>query len=197
MCPEDFYLNKILNYPKPEMQRCPLEKLILQIKIWNKYQPTEILGRAIQPPVIRDIGIAIKMLQETGALTIDVHDSSNTGEITSLGKIFVNVPCDIKLTRLFLFGIAFGCMSQAVIIGCIHAQPRSLFKNLYTGGGAWKQLEIKLDYDNAECSDSILQLKIYEEWCQKFHPEHYNVAMEHDRRIRKPRVFKNRDEMKW
>jgi hypothetical protein len=29
------------------MQRCPLEKLILQVKLWDKYEPTEILGRAI------------------------------------------------------------------------------------------------------------------------------------------------------
>ena len=92
MVPEDFYNNKILNYPKPEMQRCPLEKLILQIKIWNKYEPTEILGRAIQPPIIRDIGIAIKVLQETGALTIDRTNDSHSGEITSLGRIFVNIP---------------------------------------------------------------------------------------------------------
>lgn len=47
MCTESFYKNVIPEYPKPEMQRCPLEKLILQIKLWNKYEPEEILGRAI------------------------------------------------------------------------------------------------------------------------------------------------------
>lgn len=108
MCPEEFYTYKIQNYPKPEIQRCPLEKLILQIKIWNKYEPTEILGRAIQPPIIRDIGIAIKTLQETGALTLSKDEDGSSGEITSLGRVFVNIPCDIKITRLFLFGIPFG-----------------------------------------------------------------------------------------
>jgi len=34
------------------------------------YEPDEILGWAIQPPDIWDIGIAIKNLQETGALTM-------------------------------------------------------------------------------------------------------------------------------
>ena len=57
-------------FPKPEMQRCPLEKLILQIKLWDKYEPDEILGRAIQAPELRDIFNAIKNLQQTGALTI-------------------------------------------------------------------------------------------------------------------------------
>ena len=31
-------------------------------------------------------------------------------KITALGKIFVNLPCDIKITRLFLFGMALKCM---------------------------------------------------------------------------------------
>lgn len=65
-----FYDHTIPEYPKPEMQRCPLEKLILQIKLWDKYEPEEILGRAIQPPELRDIFNAIKNLQNTGALTI-------------------------------------------------------------------------------------------------------------------------------
>ena len=62
------------------MQRCPLEKLILQIKLWNKYEPDEILGRAIQPPELRDIYVAMKNLQQTGALTIPppiVFDSNS------------------------------------------------------------------------------------------------------------------------
>jgi hypothetical protein len=32
------------------------------------------------------------------------------GHITALGKIFVNMPVDLKITRLFLFGMAFKCM---------------------------------------------------------------------------------------
>jgi HrpA-like RNA helicase len=98
------------------MQRCPLEKLILQVKLWNKYEPEQILGRAIQPPEYRDIVNAIKNLQMTGALTIPpptIGDkpSDEPSKITALGKIFVNLPCDLKITRLFLFGMALKCMS--------------------------------------------------------------------------------------
>ena len=70
MASERFYKNFMPEFPKPEMQRCPLEKLILQIKLWDKYEPDEILGRAIQAPELRDIFNAIKNLQQTGALTI-------------------------------------------------------------------------------------------------------------------------------
>ena len=82
---------------------------------------------------MRDIGIAIRNLQETGALTIPSgKEDTKDIKITSLGMIFVNVPCDIKITRLFVFGLAFGCMAQTVTIGCIHAQPRSIFKSSYS-----------------------------------------------------------------
>ena len=37
MCSESFYNNGIPEYPKPEMQRCFLEKLILQVKLWGHY----------------------------------------------------------------------------------------------------------------------------------------------------------------
>lgn len=62
MCSQQFFDNGIPEYPKPEMQRCPLEKLILQVKLWGTYEPEQILGRAIQPPEFRDICNAIKNL---------------------------------------------------------------------------------------------------------------------------------------
>jgi HrpA-like RNA helicase len=39
MCTERFYNHSMKDYPTPEMQRCPLEKLILQVKLWDKYEP--------------------------------------------------------------------------------------------------------------------------------------------------------------
>jgi HrpA-like RNA helicase len=105
------------------MQRSPLEKLILQVKLWGSYEPEEILGRAIQPPEYRDICNAVKNLQATGALTMPPPrgEKGFVPVITALGKIFVNLPCDIKITRLFLFGMAFKCMHQAIVMGCIHS----------------------------------------------------------------------------
>lgn len=54
-------------------------------------------------------------------------------KITALGKIFVNLPCDLKVTRIFLFGMVLKCMRQAIDIGAIHSQTRSIFRR---GGDA-------------------------------------------------------------
>ncbi|CAI2359838.1 unnamed protein product [Moneuplotes crassus] len=196
MVPHEFYKCHMSSYPTPEIQRCPLEKLILQIKLWGMFEPAEILGRAIQPPLIRDIGISIKALQETGALTID-KSGDTTGDITELGRIFVNIPADIKITRLFLLGLAFGCMSQAITMGCLHSQQRSMFKSIGRGHGAWSILNTKLKYDGGVCSDSIMMCRVYEEWCSQFHREHFGAYTGGDRVSRRPKVHKNRDELKW
>jgi hypothetical protein len=67
---------------------------------------------------------------QTGALTIPppiLYEDNASKEkkhkprITALGKIFVNLPVDLKITRIFLFGMALKCMRQAIYIGCIHA----------------------------------------------------------------------------
>ena len=82
---------------------------------------------------------AIKNLQQTGALTIpppilgqdgrlEKKEKDYKPKITALGKIFVNLPVELRITRLFLFGMTLKCMSQTIIIGCIHAQARSIFR---------------------------------------------------------------------
>jgi hypothetical protein len=88
----------------------------------------------------------MKNLMQTGALTIPPPvlyegednaaskgknrylDPRHKPRITALGKIFVNLPVDLKITRIFLFGMALKCMRQAIYIGCIHAQTRSVFR---------------------------------------------------------------------
>lgn len=92
-------------------------------------------------------------------------------KITALGKIFVNLPCDLKITRLFLFGMALKCMQQAIIMGCIHASPRPIFR---TNRGAYMDqvnlTKLQCTYDSNRDSDSIMLLRIFNEWIHKFHP---------------------------
>jgi len=155
------------------MQRCPLEKLILQVKLWGAFEPDEILGRAIQPPEFRDICNATKNLQATGALTMCAPMQSkedHSPKITALGRIFVNLPCQIKITRLFLFGMALKCMHQAIIMGCIHSQTRSIFRG-NRGIDQINMTKLQCGYDERRDSDSIMLLRVYDEWQRRWHPD--------------------------
>lgn len=114
-------------------------------------------------------------MQQTGALTVPPpfakSETERKSKITALGKIFVNLPCDLKITRLFLFGMALKCMQQAIIMGCIHQQARPLFR---TNRGAFMDqvnlTKLQCNYDNNKDSDSIMLLRIFQEWIHKFHP---------------------------
>jgi len=46
---KEFY-SKLIDYNSPEILRCQLDKLILQIKKWDYKNPDVILASAIQPP---------------------------------------------------------------------------------------------------------------------------------------------------
>ena len=88
--------------------------------------------------------------------------------ITALGKIFVNLPVDLKITRIFLFGMVLKCMQQAINIGAIHSQTRNMFKVRSVDSIALGKLQCI--YDDKRDSDSIMQLRVYSEWVTKFHP---------------------------
>ena len=90
-------------------------------------------------------------------------------KITALGKIFVNLPVDLKITRIFLFGMALKCMQQAIIIGAIHSQTRSIFK-AQRNADPVNVCKLQCIYDDKRDSDSIMLLKVYQEWIHKFHP---------------------------
>ena len=115
----------------------------------------------------------MKNLMETGALTHRPPGNKDPNwqqKITALGRIFVNLPCDIKITRLFLFGMALKCMHQAIIMGCIHSQTRSIFR----GNRQVDQVnmtKLQCSYDEGRDSDSIMLLRVYNEWIHQFHPE--------------------------
>ena len=64
------FWNELQNYSSPEMQRCPLERLILQVKVMELGSPIDILGKAIQPPEIANTKAAMKVLLETGSSSV-------------------------------------------------------------------------------------------------------------------------------
>lgn len=68
LIPQAFY-QEIPDFSKPEIQRCPLDKLVLKVKQLGMGTPVDILGRAIQPPDINEVIRAEEYLQEMGALS--------------------------------------------------------------------------------------------------------------------------------
>jgi HrpA-like RNA helicase len=104
----------------PELQRAPLENIILYMKLLNLNDtPKNVLSLAISPPNFKDVEACVWHLKELGALlqTCRGVKSAADGDITFLGKIMGSLPIDIHLAKLVLLGHMFSCLEDTVIMG--------------------------------------------------------------------------------
>ncbi len=77
-----------------------------------------LLAMALTPPLEDKIQRAILYLKETGGLTLYKNDKfvPDDGELTFAGRIMADLPVDIKLGKLILFGHIFGRLEQAIVL---------------------------------------------------------------------------------
>ena len=98
--------------PVPEIQRVPLEKMILRIKILSAFQKKTVRGvlsRILEPPSPDSIQSSITRLGNVGALYPD--DS-----LTPLGYHLAQLPVDVRIGKLMLYGCMFRCLDASLTI---------------------------------------------------------------------------------
>lgn len=161
LMPEDFY-KSLRDHSIPEIQRCPLDKLVLKVKQLNLGTPALILSRAIQPPNLNEIIATEEYLREMGALTDD-------NKLTWLGRVYADMPCDVKISRLCLFGYIFSCLHECLLMGALMSQEKPIFLSFAHMDFKHSQYESyrytkKLMWDNFRDSDPITALSAYKAW---------------------------------
>lgn len=154
---------------RAELLRIPLEKTILRLKVWNKGEPGDILGRCIEPPNIKLVNLAIHNLQNYGALTLDSVQSA-TGVLTQLGKIYSILPLEIKHSRLIILGYAFNLMEPAIILAAILTQEKSIFR--INSNNSVDFYDKKVYYSAGTECDFITAYYAYVEWFTKFYRDY-------------------------
>ena len=98
--------------PVPEIQRVPLEKMILRIKILSAFQKKTVRGvlsKILEPPSVESIQSSITRLGNVGALYPD--DS-----LTPLGYHLAQLPVDVRIGKLMLYGCMFRCLDASLTI---------------------------------------------------------------------------------
>ena len=136
-------------HPKPEILRTTLEGPILKLKIYEpECEPSNILLKTIDPPSEETILRTIFQLEKMGALIkgqiIKIKKDSNSnnddnksdksvfyksGVITTVGRIFAELPIDIKYSRLIMISYALGEIELGITLAAILSQDRSIFLN--------------------------------------------------------------------
>ena len=100
-------------FPIPEIQRVPLEQMLLRIKIMPLFQHKrsvhDVLNNLIEPPAKESIGQSLKRLRDVGA--IDEHET-----LTPLGYHLASLPVDVRIGKLIIFGCVFKCLDSALTI---------------------------------------------------------------------------------
>jgi ATP-dependent RNA helicase DHX57 len=104
--------NKMRAQQVPELLRTPLEQLCLTVKAMGEKDVRSFLKKAIDPPSVAALDSAIKSLTQ-----VDAIDS--VGELTALGKHMSNIPADLRISKMLLFGSIFGCLDPILTIASI------------------------------------------------------------------------------
>ncbi|XP_060606288.1 ATP-dependent RNA helicase TDRD9-like isoform X2 [Ruditapes philippinarum] len=159
-----FFEHRLPEYGTPEMRRCPLDKLILQVKVLDLGEPKAILALALSPPNLDDIERNILTLKEVGALSTKGTGNPHDGELTFVGRVLAELPVDTKIGKMLMLGHVFGLLEECLIIGAamslksVFAQPFKLRLEAYRH---------KLEWANGSQSDSIAILNAYKTWERK------------------------------
>ncbi|CCM07097.1 uncharacterized protein FIBRA_09424 [Fibroporia radiculosa] len=140
-----------------EMKRVDLSNVVMHVKALNFPGMTveEVLAETIEPPSPDRVAAAMKALQMVGAL-----DQGN--DLTSLGRVLLQLPVDVQMGRLVLYGSFFRCLDQALTLAAIltNRDPFVSPMHLKAEANARKNSFTSDDFR----SDALATLNAYNSW---------------------------------
>jgi HrpA-like RNA helicase len=138
-----------------------LDKLVLRIKLLHEGEgselfrdPGEVLGSAIQPPLLRNIDSAIRSLQFCGGLELKGEDFV----LTNLGRLYVDLPIDITYCKLLVLSRLFGTYDDILILVSVLSQSKSPVRRHTIEKNSLKYLQA---VDNPESCDFLSLVSLY------------------------------------
>lgn len=158
MVPKYFY-EQFADYSTPEIKRCPLTSTILSLKRLDVCEPQEMLAFALDPPYSIDIENAVLQLKE--ALALYGKGSNHDGDLTFIGNVMASLPLDIKLSKLILFGYAFSCLEECIVIAA-SLSLQSFFARPFQK--ALESYRSRLSWADYTFSDCFAYLNAYKVW---------------------------------
>ncbi|CAH2094465.1 unnamed protein product [Euphydryas editha] len=148
---------------KPELIRCPLERLVLLAKMLDMGPPSDILALAMDPPDMSNIYRTILVLKEMGALkkTLDNEWCVSDGDLTYLGRIMAKLPIDVRSSKLIVLGHIYGCLEESIIMAAAMS-VKNVFNSPFRE--RLNAYNSKLTWADGSTSDCIALLNVYKVW---------------------------------
>lgn len=144
-------------YQTVEMKRVDLSNIVMHVKALNfpGMSVEEVLAATIEPPAIERVIAASKELQMVGALDADKN-------LTSLGRVLLQLPVEAQMGRLVLYGSFFRCLDQALTLAAIltnrdpFMSPMQYKREAAARKDSWCPPEFR--------SDALAVLRAYNAW---------------------------------
>lgn len=97
-----------------EMKRMDLSNVVMHVKALDfpGMDVEDVLARTIEPPAIDRVVAAMTNLKMVGAL----DEKKN---LTSLGRVLLQLPLDVQIGRLVLYGSFFKCLDSALTLAAL------------------------------------------------------------------------------
>lgn len=156
-------------YQTVEMSRVDLTNVVMHVRALNfpGMSAEEVLADAIEPPSQERVAAAMKELQMVGA--IDIHKN-----LTSLGRVLLQLPVDVQVGRLVLYGSFFRCLDQALTLAAIltnrdaFVSPMHLRTQSREKKNSWTPDQYR--------SDALATLNAYNAWEKMQTAKEYQAA---------------------
>lgn len=143
-------------YQTVEMKRVDLSNVVMHVKALNLgHSVEEVLAAAIEPPDSGRVRAAMHSLKMVGAL-----DSEQN--LTSLGRVLLQLPVDVQLGRLVLYGSFFKSLDNALTLAAILSNREPFMAPMHV-----KQIaQAKKDSWSPETmrSDALATLRAFNTW---------------------------------
>ncbi|EKC98784.1 DEAH RNA helicase [Trichosporon asahii var. asahii CBS 8904] len=95
-----------------EMKRSDLSNVVMHVKALNLGEVEDVLAQTIEPPEPPRVMAAMDTLRMLGALDGDQN-------LTSLGRVLLQLPVDAAIGKLCLFGSFFRCLDSALTLAAV------------------------------------------------------------------------------
>ncbi|XP_070559567.1 uncharacterized protein [Ptychodera flava] len=133
---------------------------------------SELLSYAVEPPSMEKFDAAVESLAEVGALT----KNSEHADITLLGYVALQLPVDMGLSRLVVYGVLFNCTCDAVVMAAalsLRMDPFSLpsIMVMKDPHKFWPSLEksfkARAKFDNGQYSEPLMYVNMFKAWLKE------------------------------
>ena len=144
-------------YQIVEMKRVDLTNVVMHVKALDfpGMAVEDVLAATIEPPAPDRIKAAMSDLQMVGAI-------DNAQNLTPLGRVLLQLPVDVQVGRLVLYGSFFRCLDQALTLAALmtnrepFVSPMHLKVEAAAAKNSWSPTEFR--------SDALASLRAYNVW---------------------------------